>query len=380
MAEQSHLKLIAPGVAAWNAWRQENNGRAPDLSRAELKGRDLAGADFSFANLFGADLSAARLVGADFNSANLMYALLQRADLSSADLRQANLFAADLSGAILKEARFSGSHASGVRMTGADLRGANLFVADITRADLSDADLSKSNLFGSLLGGSNLSGAVCRKADFSGADLSGSLLAGVDFTGATLADCKIKGATVTDLQLAGAVQNDLVLTAEGEPLVAVDGIAAALHVTSVINGTALPAAGALEKAALMLGSYPHERKAFLNALREEIRKAGFVPLLFDLANAGGADYSGLVLRLAKLAPFVLVDLGGMETLSREIKELITLAVSPVQLILAGPTTSGITDELDKLAGSASMNELFQTNDQAGMITALVTEVIPRLVP
>jgi uncharacterized protein YjbI with pentapeptide repeats len=53
MANDEHVALLKKGVAAWNAWRDEN----PHV-RANLSEADLTGADLTEANLSGADLTA----------------------------------------------------------------------------------------------------------------------------------------------------------------------------------------------------------------------------------------------------------------------------------------------------------------------------------
>lgn len=378
MADEQHKKLASIGGAAWNQWRRENDGVTLDLSGAGLAGADLHGADLAFANLFAADLAGARLARADFNSANLMYAGLAEADLEGADFRQANLFAADLSHARLKGSRFSGAHASGVKLRGADLEGANLFVADLSHADLSGARLRKANFFGSLLNDADLTGADCHETDLSGADLSRALLAGVDLTGATLTDCKVPGIIATGLKLDGASQNDLVLTAASLPEITVDGLEAAILLAPLISGGALeddhlPGGDAI----LLLGAYPHERKAFLNALRDEIRQAGFIPLFVDLAETGNHSLATTVLRLARLCRLALVDLGGMEQLPSELKQLADSAL-PIQPLLAGAASAAVTEELAGLSAAANQRPLFQTEDNAMMIMALGPKVVSAL--
>ena len=87
MANPKHLALLRKGVAHWNQWKLHEPGIYPDLSGAELSGKDLKEADFS---------------GSDFVAANL-----SRTDLSYANLRAANLRATDLRDANVSGARFA---------------------------------------------------------------------------------------------------------------------------------------------------------------------------------------------------------------------------------------------------------------------------------
>jgi len=81
MSNKKHVALLKKGVAAWNAWRDENPGTRPDLSEANLRE---------------ANLREANLSGTNLRGANLREAGLSKANLSGADLSGANLFEACL--------------------------------------------------------------------------------------------------------------------------------------------------------------------------------------------------------------------------------------------------------------------------------------------
>ena len=90
MANNEHGAMLARGAAAWNEWRAKDD-KAPDLSRASLRGLDLSGFDLLRADLRGADLrgtnlSAANLSGAHLDGANVFKAVLDGADLAGAFL------------------------------------------------------------------------------------------------------------------------------------------------------------------------------------------------------------------------------------------------------------------------------------------------------
>jgi hypothetical protein len=96
MANEEHVAILKKGVAAWNAWRNENRTINPNLSGAAL----------TRANLGEADLHGANLSGADLRGANLGLADLSGADLSGATLCEANLTQANFSGADLRGTDF----------------------------------------------------------------------------------------------------------------------------------------------------------------------------------------------------------------------------------------------------------------------------------
>src|SRR5258706_318055 len=71
MANDEHVALLKKGVAAWNAWREENPHISPDLTKANLSKANLSGADPVRANLSGAMLMTATLVDTDLTGADL---------------------------------------------------------------------------------------------------------------------------------------------------------------------------------------------------------------------------------------------------------------------------------------------------------------------
>jgi len=64
MADESQLKILRRGVAAWNEWRRKEGDHVVDLIRADLRGADLRATNLSAANLGAADLLGANLSAA----------------------------------------------------------------------------------------------------------------------------------------------------------------------------------------------------------------------------------------------------------------------------------------------------------------------------
>jgi uncharacterized protein YjbI with pentapeptide repeats len=87
MANDKHVAMLKKGVAAWNAWRDENPDIRPDLSYADLSETNLKGANLSGANLSRAGLgwafaqSVSNLTEA---SQNLYELIIQRLRLHQA--------------------------------------------------------------------------------------------------------------------------------------------------------------------------------------------------------------------------------------------------------------------------------------------------------
>ena len=121
MDDSVHLAKFREGARAWNAWRAEYPGIAPDLREivpslgekqlgpAHGGPIDLTDALLNRANLHSATLMEARLANADLREANLAMALLAGADLSFANLSGAILDHTDLRDANLQDALLEGA-------------------------------------------------------------------------------------------------------------------------------------------------------------------------------------------------------------------------------------------------------------------------------
>jgi Pentapeptide repeats (8 copies) len=287
MANDEHVAILKKGVDAWNAWRVENSNIRPDLSGAILSGRDLSGANLRQADLRQADLSGAILSGATL-------------------LHEADLFKADLSGAILS--------------------GAKLIAADLFMADLSGAKLREANLF------------IAR-------------LVNTDLTGADLTGCCVYGASAWGLKLKGAKQHDLIITnlGENEPAITVDNLEVAQFLYLMLNNQKIRDVidTITSKAVLILGRFTDERKAVLNALREELRKRDYLPILFDFEVPERRNITETVTLLARMARFIIADLTDPSSIPQELQAIIPSVRVPVQpLLLEGSSLYSMFKDFD----------------------------------
>ena len=55
------------------------------------------------------------------------------------------------------------------------------------------------------------------------------------------------------------------------------------------------------KAVLILGRFTEERKKVLDALRDELRRHDYLPILFDFDKPASKDLTGTILTLAHMA-------------------------------------------------------------------------------
>ncbi len=281
MANQQQLALLKQGVETWNQWiRKRPSGVKADLSRANLEGVDLNFVELYFTNLA---------------KAQLQHATLRRARFDGADLS-----GADLNGANLQKATFVYTNLSGANLSGADLNG----------ADIGYTNLSGANLSGANLNGANLSGADLSGADLSGANLSSAILVQTHLGKATLTNCRVYGISAWDVDLAEANQSSLIITALGEPIIAVDNLKVAQFTHLLLNNKeirdVINTIG--QKGVLILDRFSLERKLVLDALREKLRTLQFLPIIFDFDRPTERDFTETIKILAGLSCFIIADI------------------------------------------------------------------------
>jgi len=292
MADEEQLTVLRQGTDAWNAWRQRN----PDV-RVDLDGANLAEASLAVANLARASLIGASLYRAFLSGANLWGAHLRGASLWRAHLPGARLDRADLHEAVLVEANLSA----------AKFRGANLFGADLSRTSLVETDFRHANLTG----------------------------------------CRVYGISAWDLKLDGAKQKDLIITPYDEPEITVDNLEVAQFIYLLLNNERVRHVidTITSKVVLILGRFTEERKAVLDALREELRQRDYTPVLFDFEKPRSRSTMETISTLAHMARFVIADLTDARSVLQELQAVVPTNPSvPVQpLILATQDEPGMFD-------------------------------------
>jgi Pentapeptide repeats (8 copies) len=304
VANPKHLELLQQGVDVWNAWRAEKPSIRPDLNGANLNGANLNGAELVGANLGGAKLNGAKLHGAFLFGATLI----------------------------------------GVNLIGADLRRANL-----VKAKLSGANLSRATLTGATLNGAKLIGVSLIDADLRGADLYAAQLVGTNLVDATLTDCNIYGVSAWNVKLNERTkQQGLIITSPGEPAVTVDDLEVAQFVYLLLHNEkirhVIDTVG--KKGVLLLGRFTEGRIVVLERLRDELRKRGYLPIVFNFDKPETNDYTETVRLLAGLSKFVIADLTSPKSAPYELGAIVSQTMIPFQpIIAAGETPFAMLQDL-----------------------------------
>jgi hypothetical protein len=351
MANQEHLDILKQGVETWNRWRNEHPNVKPNLSGVDLGEANLNEAKFSRADLSMTNFSGAKLNGANFRRANIRRANLSNTHLCNTNFREANLYGANLNRARLNNANF---------------RGANL-----SRADLSDTTLNEANFRGADLSDTNLS-----RADLNRADLGRVKLVGTNLTETNLSDCLIYGISAWDVHLTNAIQTDLIITQPDEPTITVDNLEVAQFIYLLLNNQKIREIidTITSKLVLILGRFTPERKAVLDALRDELRKHNYSPVLFDFEKPASRDLTETVSTLAHMSRFIIADITDAKSIPQELMIIVpNLPSVPVQpLILNSQHEYGMFEHFTRYQW---VLPIYRYTNEASLLQSLEEAVI-----
>ena len=292
MNDETHLEILKKrGIAGWNLWRRQNPNLIPNLRRGSLS--DLFGDDSTITirskpikkgqrlkKGHRLDLAGVNLSHADLSNSMLEYAILDEADLTDANLDGANLADARLIGAHLDRAILRDANLRRTKLNGAHLADANLMYAQLNGADLSGADLSRANIYG----------------------------------------ISAWNVTVSD----DTIQSNLRIENHNEASITVPSLEMAQFYYLLKDHKRLRdvISAVIDKGVLLLGRFSDERKAILDAVAAELRKMGYLPIIFDFKKIPGRDLIETIKTLAGLSRFIIADISQPKSVSHESPEII----------------------------------------------------------
>ncbi len=225
-------------------------------------------------------------------------------------------------------------------MTGADLRWARLIEADMT-----GANLTITNLIGAHLIETTLIGANLNEADLSKASLVETKIEGVKLTGS-----RVYGISAWRLEGIPEDQSNLIITPYDEPTITVDNLEVAQFIYLLLHNPKIRDVidTIAKKAVLILGSFKEERKMVLDAIREELRRRDYLPLMFDFEKPVRRNTAETVSTLAHMSKFIIADITDAKSIPAELERIVPKLPSvPVQpLILSSEFEYGLFDSIE----------------------------------
>ncbi len=128
------------------------------------------------------------------------------------------------------------------------------------------------------------------------------------------------------------------------------------------------------KVVLILGRFTYERKAVLDALREELRKRDYLPVLFDFEKPRSRDTDETITLLARMAKFVIADISDAKSVLQELRAIVpNLPSVPVQpIILAIQEDPGMFDFYRNMSWFLAV---YRYADQGQLLADLCDKII-----
>jgi len=155
------------------------------------------------------------------------------------------------------------------------------------------------------------------------------------------------------LKLERAKQQNLIIKnlAEDEPEITVDNVEVAQFIYLMLHNQKIRDVidTITSKVVLILGRFTDERKAALDALREELRKRNYLPILFDFSVPATRGITETVSLLARMARFVVADITDAKSIPQELSMIVPdLPSVPVQpLLLEGSDEYGMFEHFKR---------------------------------
>jgi uncharacterized protein YjbI with pentapeptide repeats len=306
-----HILILEKGIEEWNKWRKKYPEIKPDLRGSDLSNKNFAQANFSEVDFrevdfFRTNLNSSFLMSANLSEAQLQRATLVNSNLMDASLDGANLYQADCSGADFKNASFDGANLQQSILSGARLCNANLINADLFEADLRNADLS----------GANLTGARLVRANVQNSNLEG---------------CRVYGTSVWDLVEQPKSQSNLIITRPNEITITVDNLKVAqfIHLLLINPEIREVIDTVAKKTVLILGRFTEERVDVLRAIKKELRKHNYLPILFDFDKPSSRNFKETVSTVAHLSRFIIADITDPQAIPGELTHIIPIIKIPI---------------------------------------------------
>ena len=153
---------------------------------------------------------------------------------------------------------------------------------------------------------------------------------------ATLTDCWIYGISAWGVKLSERTkQQGLIITPLVEPEVTVDDLEVAQFVYLLLHNEKIrkiiDTVG--RKGVLLLGRFTEGRVVVLERLRDELRKRGYLPIVFNFDKPATKDFTETVRLLAGMSKFVIADITNPKSSPLELQATVPEIMVPFQPII-----------------------------------------------
>jgi hypothetical protein len=198
-----------------------------------------------------------------------------------------------------------------------------------------------------------------------------------DLRNVTLTDCQIYGVSAWEVKLNDKTkQKDLIISPSEESSITVDDIEVAQFIYLLLHNEKIRHVidTITSKVVLILGRFTPERKAILDAIRDELRHCNYVPVLFDFEKPATRGFTDTVSTLAHMARFVIADITDASSIPQELQRIVPdLPLVPVQPLLQSSAKEyGMFEDFKRYPW---VLEVFRYDDVEQVLASLKKKVI-----
>ena len=311
------------------------------LTEAHLNKCVLLNANLTNAKLQNSYLVDSNLQGSIFYQAKLSYANLSNSNAFETNFESADLYGVKFDTVKLwnnnfKNASLPTANLSGKQLVGSNFESATLNAVKFEHSNLRNCNFRKAHLGNSQMKGANLTKACFEEAILNNSDMSNTVLIETNFKNAEIVNTKIFGISAWDVNLENTKQPGLVITRSDQLTVTVDNLEVAQFIYLLLYNEKISSVidTISSKVVLILGRFTVERKIVLDAIKKEIRKYDYIPVIFDFDKPANRDTIETVSTLAHIARFVIADLTDAKSVLQELQRIVpNLPSVPIMPIL-----------------------------------------------
>ena len=227
----------------------------------------------------------------------------------------------------------------------------------------------------------DLNGATLNRANFSranmdGANLQNAILVRTNLERANLANCSVYGVSAWGLKLEGTTQSNLIITPPDEPTITVDNLEVAQFIYLLLNNERIRYVidAISTKIVLILGRFASERKAVLDAVRQELRKRGLLPVMFDFDKPTSRNLTETVSTLAHMSRYIIADISDPRSIPQELRAIVpnlpSVAIRPI--MVRGEREYGMFEDLKQYPW---VLPVYEYEDTPQLLASLTDQVI-----
>lgn len=372
MANQEHLDIFAQGADVWNSWRRVNPDISPDLSNTVISYPIDDCPHHTESNLTDVNFFGTSIQGPDRDWPGDTAPSFHRANFSNASFVRADLFRVSMNGANCFNTSFSEATFNSVQMYDCNFRDAYFNEAKLHNVNMEGVNLAGAHLTNAILRNVNLKGAMIDKTRLEMASL-----VDVDLRGSSITDCRVYGLSSWDVKIDDTTKmSNLDISHARMNSITVDNLELAQFVYLLLNNERIRNVidTLTSKVVLILGRFTDQRKSVLDALRNELRKRGYTPIIFDFEKPKSRDLAETISTLAHMARFVIADITDAKSIPQELQLIVpNLPSVPVKpILLASEYEYGMFEHFKRYS---SVLDTYLYEDSNELLHSLSDEII-----